>query len=927
MDKITINNAGHYTDFFDSHPQPALILNKGRIVDCNQAACELFRVDSRVTFVQQALSDFFDERGFCSREWLQRHLDLDANQTKPALASPVSLVIPVTGSYSGTFTCHFKPAQTTPDLSYLFIERGRDKHDRLIGDVHELTLGNQQIKLSCDELISFVNTLFLHFEVGIKVYDLDTRNIVAVNQALLEMLDYSEEELLGAPVDSLLSESECDKEQQALQHLSEQGYHDAYHKHLRDAQGELHSVSVLGAVVSELNQKQYVWTFIATLSAIEEQNRLLLKREQRLKFAQKQSKMGNWELDLVSHKLYWSDQVYRIFELDKTRIEPSYEYFLNAIHPEDREAVNSAYQQSLINKAPYSIRHRLQMPDGRIKYVYENCQTEFDDTGKPLLSLGTIQDITVAHQSQQELANLARIVQTSKDFIGMANADGRIIFINEAGRKMINFDGDLAAESWFIPDLYLEPDQERINQEVIPALLEKGEWRGELKMKANSRDAGHILTFCDCFRIDDQLSGQPVSLACVSQNITEKRAAEIRLEEYHHQLEHLVDQRTKELERAREQAVSANRAKSEFLSRVSHELRTPLNAVLGFAQILSYELEPSNPVQRDHVQEILGAGNHLLEMINDILDLSEIEIGKIALNYQPMLLSELLAKSIDSFLLLHPLNTLPVQIESLADVQVIMDQKRFSQIFSNLLSNSIKFSSSKAGIQISAELMDEHELQIRMFNTDLHLSAEQIEQAFLPFERLSESFDLVQGTGIGLALSKELAQCLGGTIWLEQVPEKGTTCVLSLPMIPLSEPDHKSPVTPAKQNQGQFTLLYIEDNQTNMTLMRRFLSRHPEFSLIEASTAAEGFQRLKEQLPDLILLDLSLPDRDGIGVYKALRNEQRTAVVPVIAVTANAMREDAKQYHAIGFDDCYFKPLDYPKLIEGIQRLLNNRKT
>src|SRR5690606_21992572 len=142
--------------------------------------------------------------------------------------------------------------------------------------------------------------------------------------------------------------------------------------------------------------------------------------------------------------------------------------------------------------------HRLRMPDGRIKYVYENCETEFDEAGKPLLSLGTIQDISVAHLAQQELANLARIVQTSRDFIGMASPDGRITFINEAGRKMISFPGNLATETWFIDDLYMEADRLRIKQEVIPALLEQGEWKGELNMQVFGSD-DFILTFCDSF--------------------------------------------------------------------------------------------------------------------------------------------------------------------------------------------------------------------------------------------------------------------------------------------------------------------------------------------------------------------------------------------------------------------------------------------
>jgi signal transduction histidine kinase/ActR/RegA family two-component response regulator len=601
--------------------------------------------------------------------------------------------------------------------------------------------------------------------------------------------------------------------------------------------------------------------------------------------------------------------------------------FLEAIHPDDRDAVNAAYQQSLVDKTAYSIRHRLRMADGRIKYVYENCQTDFDEAGNPLLSLGTIQDISVAHQAQQELANLARIVQTSKDFIGMANPEGRVVFINDAGRKMINFDANLAITPWYIQDLYIAEDQQRIQQEVIPALLELGEWSGELRMQVFGSD-DVILSFCDSFRIDDQLSGQPISLACVTQNITEKRAAEQRLAEYHNQLESLVEERTRELVAAREQAVSANRAKSEFLSRVSHELRTPLNAVLGFAQILSYELDVATPVQRDHLQEILQAGNHLLDMINAILDLSEIEIGDIERDDQHVSLAELLGDCVETFVAEHPGFTVPLVLEELPDITVVMDRQRFSLVVTNVLSNSIKFSSGDARILISAALSDQHHFQVRLLNTGLQLNEQQIEQAFLPFERLSESFDLVQGSGIGLALSKELVQWLCGTIKLESVDEQGTACVLSFPLSleglpkPGIADDSERPAKQSVSGNTKFTLLYIEDNETNMSLMRRFLSRYPQFILLEARSATEGFQILENTLPDLILLDLSLPDRNGVWVYKALKNNPRTSALPVIVVTANAMQEDAQQYLALGFDECYFKPLDYQKLLSGIQRLL-----
>ena len=912
-------------------------------MDCNQAACDLLQLTDKTAVSEQPLEEVFDEYGFCSKAWLKRHLDLEALHQTSGLIEQVSVVIPLAKGMTGSYQCHFKPVPGAPGLCFVFLDHRRELNGPLENDEHVLQLGNRQIKLSCDELMTFVSTLFMHFEVGIKVYELESRNLVAVSHTLLEMLGYNETELIGLPVDALVPDSERDRHQQAMQRLLEQGYHDAYHKRLRGSDGALSSVSVLGSIVSELNQTRYVWTFVTSLTEIEEQNQLLLKREQRLNFAQKQSKMGNWEYDLLENKLYWSDQVYRIFELDKSYIEPSYTLFLEVVHPDDREAVDKTYQQSLADKTPYSIRHRLKMPDGRIKYVYENCQTDFDEQGEPLLSLGTIQDISVAHQSQQELANLARIVQASKDFIGMATPDGRITFINDAGRQMIQFSGNLATEAWYIPDLYVESDQKRIAQDLFPALMQQGVWQGELQMKVAGSDAQTVLTFCDGFRIDDHLSGQPLYLACVSQNITGKRAAENRLEEYQNQLEKLVEQRTRELVVARELAVSANLAKSEFLSRVSHELRTPLNAVLGFAQILSYELEESNPVQQDHLHEILSAGNNLLEMINAILDLSEIETGKIALDSKSYLLGELLYKCLQDFTQLHPEKNYPLELIEPMDVNISIDRKRFSQVLTNVLSNAIKFSEGKANILISTEPAGEHDVHIRILNTAMHFTEQQLKQAFLSFDRLSESFDLVQGSGVGLALSKELVQCMGGKIWLENSDDLSTACVICLPksgpekkLVSVVKMDQEQESAskqkafdsnlPAQVKSQEFTLLYIEDNETNIILLKRFLAKYPEFTLLEARSGEEGLNLLERCVPDLILLDLSLPDCNGVSIYKTLMNNDSNNGIPVIAVTANAMAEDAKYYQQIGFDDCYFKPIDYVKLIEAIYRLLRGKE-
>jgi len=380
----------------------------------------------------------------------------------------------------------------------------------------------------------------------------------------------------------------------------------------------------------------------------------LQDNETRLNEAQRIAKVGSWELNLRNNTLTWSDEIFNIFDIDKSKFEASYDAFLNAIHPDDRDMVNKAYNDSLANRLPYEIIHRLVMSDGSIKYVRETCESFFDNDGKAIRSVGTVQDITALHLAKEEL------------------------------RK--------------------------------------------------HRD----------------------------------------------QLEETVLQRTSDLNTALLEAERANLAKSEFLSRMSHELRTPMNAILGFGQLLELGTDELNETQRNNVTEILDAGRHLLNLINELLDISKIESGTIKVTMTKISVDDVVQQClsiINGEAKSRHLNVID-DISNKGHI-VHADFNRLKQVFVNLLSNAVKYNHDHGSITLKSSIVNNRHLRISIIDTGEGLSNENIAKLFTPFER----FNIVNnapGSGIGLVISKNLIELMGGNIGVKSVLGQGSTFWLEL---------------------------------------------------------------------------------------------------------------------------------------------------
>jgi len=392
------------------------------------------------------------------------------------------------------------------------------------------------------------------------------------------------------------------------------------------------------------------------------------------------------------------------------------------------------------------------------------------------------------------------------------------------------------------------------------------------------------------------------------------------------ELEVRVAERTRELSVATAEADRANLAKSEFLSRMSHELRTPLNAILGFAQLL--ELDAASAEQQESVGQILRAGRHLLGLINEILDISRIEAGRLQLSLEPVPVQETVRQAIE---LVQPSAAeahVTVRAEAIGEaLHVQADRQRLQQVLLNLLSNGVKYNRAGGTVTVACRETTARWLRIEVTDTGQGITADKLARLFTPFDRLGAEASAVEGTGLGLALSKSLVEAMGGTLKVRSEPEVG--CTFSVELAVVAAPAEREPIAPVsapavdeRQPGEAQKILYIEDNLSNLTLVESILSRRPGTTVLSAMQGRVGVDLARDHRPALILLDRHLPDIPGEEVFRQLQADSRTRDIPVIVLSADAMPSRMRQFLDGGVRAYLTKPLDVPALLAAIDEAL-----
>ncbi len=470
-------------------------------------------------------------------------------------------------------------------------------------------------------------------------------------------------------------------------------------------------------------------------------------------------------------------------------------------------------------------------------------------------------------------------------------------------------------------------DPDRAEMSVKQVLSEKKITNYELTAKA--RDGKETIvsynatTFYDR---DRKLQG----MFAAARDVTER-----------HRLDQVLQEKNAELEGARSIAEKANLAKSDFLSSMSHELRSPLNAILGFAQLLETDNQPLSPIQKQNIAQILHAGWHLLNLIDEILDLSKVESGQVPLSPEPVSLGEVFLECqsmVEAQAVQYGVKMIYPQLES--PVFIRADRVRVIQIITNLLSNGIKYNKRNGTVEVNCSQQKPGRIRISVRDTGVGMNPEQITQLFQAFNRLGQEGGGVEGTGIGLVVAKRLVELMGGEIGVESVVGVGSLFWFEL--IAINEP--RPPVenyeidekiqSRQRRKTKMHTLLYVEDNPANLTLVEQIIARYPDLTLLTAITGKSGVEMAKESQPDTILMDINLPDFNGFEALKILHLDPATSHIPVMALSASAMPRDIKNGLEAGFFRYITKPIKVNDFIASLDLALefadhriNNKKS
>ncbi len=512
-----------------------------------------------------------------------------------------------------------------------------------------------------------------------------------------------------------------------------------------------------------------------------------------------------------------------------------------------------------------------------------------------------INDVTERKGAEEQLALFRRVFDACKECVCIADSRGNMLYQNPATSSELGFaDHDMAGQYY---TMGLSAGSAAASADAIrQAIIDGHDWSGRLIHKC--KDGRELETWNNIGFITDE-RGQVQYIF----NIFSDISADLR--------------RERELAAAKEQAERANHAKSDFLSSMSHELRTPLNSVLGFAQLLACD-DGLDEDQRDSANEIVQGGRHLLTLINDVLDLAAVEAGHLELAIAPVPLAELVQECLKLAQPLAAPGNITIALDVDAEVIVQADPMRLKQILLNLLSNAIKYNRPSGWVRLSATRGTQGMIKVAISDNGQGIAADRADDLFVPFSRLHTEKRRIEGTGMGLTITRRLVEAMGGTIGFASTPGEGSLFWVALPAgggldgsLPLpyraSAPDYA-------ETSGH--VLCIDDNPANLKLAMQALQYRPNITVDSATDAATGLERARRRLPGLIVLDIHMPGMNGYDALKVIREDHLLRAIPVIAVSAGSMPHDLTQAERAGFA-CYLtKPLDISAFITAIDRIL-----